>query len=73
MFEYAAAPDPAIRIITKGKLVELRLSLGKFIKTAADSANYRNPQMLAQMLDSFNLTSEKFIPVYTVNFKIKQR
>ena len=73
IFEYAATPDPAIRIITKDRLEVLRKSLIDFIKAAADSANFRNPQMLTQLIDQFNLTPDKFVRIYTVCAKVKNQ
>ena len=73
IFEYAASPDPDTRIINSEKLEELKKALLNFIKTSADSNNFRNPTKLSQILNQFNLTPENFIRYYTVNYKVKQR
>ncbi|WP_088051963.1 DEAD/DEAH box helicase family protein [Virgibacillus dakarensis] len=65
-FEYAATPDPRIRIINKEKLELLRGRLREFASQVAQS-NY-DLSTVAGLLQTFKLEVEKFIQEYTVHF-----
>lgn len=66
-FEYAATPDPRIRIINKEKLELLRGKLREFTSQVAQSS-YDIPT-IAGLLKAFKLEPDLFIPEYSVDFK----
>ena len=67
-FDVACSPNDSIRIMTPGKLRELRESLKKFSAGLSVDNTFNDITKIQQSLVSFNLTSDKFVSAYTEKF-----
>ena len=73
VFEYAASPNPNIRIITKQKLNDFRQAAKEFIKSVATSNELGNQAAIRQKLIAYRLRATDFVDAYTVQFTSKSR
>lgn len=66
VFEYAASPNPSIRIITKDKLDEFRQAAKEFIKSVATKNELSNHAVIREKLIAYELRAADFVNTYTV-------
>ena len=71
LFEYAASPDEAIRIITKEKLESFRSSVRELIKAIAINNELSSPNKIREKLIAYKLRESDFIDNYTSPFTVK--
>jgi hypothetical protein len=73
LFEYAASPNPKIRIITKHKLNEFCNSVRGFIKAVASSNELGNQAAIREKLIAYKLRASDIVELYTAPFAIKNQ
>jgi hypothetical protein len=73
LFEYAASPDAAIRIITKEKLERFCLSVRELIKSIATNNEMSSPNKIRDKLMAYKLRESDFIDNYTCAYTIKNQ
>ncbi|MGE8211494.1 MAG: DEAD/DEAH box helicase [Stenotrophomonas rhizophila] len=66
VFEYAAAPDPRIRIINGPALKKLRDAISGFSVSLAAKGSFRDAQQVEAQLDHFHLSAKKIVALCTV-------
>lgn len=69
VFEYAASPNPRIRIIQKDKLRDFSEAVKEFIKSVATNNELGNPAAIREKLIAYKLRASDFVDTYTVSFK----
>lgn len=70
-FEYAASPDPNIRIMNKEKLNLLKEKLHDFAVALNNYGNFRDVNKIGELLNTYELRAETFVSKYTVGFTVK--
>lgn len=73
VFEYAASPNPNIRIIANEKLEQFRNATKDFIKSVAINNELGNQAAIRQKLIAYKLRAADFVDNYTVRFGTKTR
>jgi len=73
VFEYAASPDEAIRIIPKLKLEKFRSSVREFIKSIAVNNELSSPNKIRDKLMVYKLRENDFVDSYTSPFTVKNQ
>jgi hypothetical protein len=73
LFEYAASPDEAIRIITKEKLEKFRSSVKGLIKSIAINNELSSPNKIREKLIAYKLREIDFIDNYTSPYTVKNQ
>jgi pyruvate-formate lyase len=73
VFEYAASPNPNIRILTNEKLNEFRKATKEFIKSVATSNELGNQAAIMQKLMACKLRAADFVDNYTIQFTSKNQ
>ena len=73
VFEYAASPNPRIRIMTKDKLSVFCETVKKFIKSVAVNNELGNQAAIRQKLIAYELRASDFVDSYTVSFTVKNQ
>lgn len=71
--DYQASPNPNMRIINFEKQELLKKALLTFAKAIAASQDNINYQFIAKLLDQCNLSANKFINVFTVEYRIEKK
>jgi hypothetical protein len=73
LFEYAASPDQAIRIMTKEKLESFRSSVKDLIKSIAISNALSSPNQIRDKLIAYKLRECDFVENYTSPYTVKNQ
>lgn len=73
LFEYAASPNPKVRVMTLEKLREFREAVRDFIKAVASSNEIGNAVAIRQKLIAAKLRASDIVDIYTVPFRVKSR
>ena len=73
VFEYAASPQPRVRIITKDKLSEFCSSIREFIKSICTNNELGNQAAIRNKLIAHKLRANDISEVYTVPFTAKNQ
>ncbi len=73
LFEYAASPDEATRIITKEKLEDFRSSVKDFMKAIAINNELSSPIKIREKLIAYKLRGNDFIDSYTSSYTVKNQ
>ena len=72
-FEYAASPNPRIRIITKEKMLQFNNAVKDFIKALASNNEIGNQTAIRQKLISYKLRASDIVELYTTPFTTKNQ
>lgn len=70
-FEFAASPEPRIRIMTKATLDALCSSIKEFIKSIASNNELGNQAAIRQKIIAYKLRGQDIVERYTTNFVSK--
>lgn len=73
VFEYAASPNPNIRIMTKDKLSALCEAVKQFIKSVATNNELSNPEAITRKLSAYKLQASDIVDLYTVSFTVENQ
>ena len=73
VFEYAASPNPRIRIMTKEKLDNFCKAVKEFISSVATNNELGNQTAIRQKLISYKLRGMDIVDYYTVSFMVKNQ
>lgn len=73
IFEHAASPNQAIRIMTPSKLSELNKALIRFSEELARLKDHNDTALISQLLRQYKLNGIEIVNEYTIPFKVAQR
>lgn len=73
LFEYAASPNPKIRIVTKEKLIMFCNAVKDFIKAVASNNELGNQSAIRNKLITYKLRAGDIIECYTTPFTVKNQ
>ena len=73
LFEHAASPEPAIRIITKEKLRIYCNAVRDFIKSVASKNELGNPEAIREKLIAYELRASDIVEKFTESFYRKNQ
>ncbi|MEZ5594255.1 MAG: DEAD/DEAH box helicase family protein [Gammaproteobacteria bacterium] len=73
VFEYAASPNPHIRLITNYELTKFRQAVKEFIKSVATNNELGNQAAIRKKLVAYKLRAADFVDIYTAPFTVKNR